>query len=398
MNILFVVRFLPHPKVRDSGGQDTYHYIETLASYGHKISLIAFVSPSETHGISPMQDLCENVVVIPYAASVLGSRIWRAVWRLVLTKVYGRVFSLRYLRALRKLIRDQQYDVAIFEGMMAIYGKLVQVDVKLLDEVDIYANVAYQIMSSTSGLPSRWCARLDWIRTLIAEIDFLTQTYDGVLVRSHKDNLILQEYLPRGNSFVLPPWFEGLDSLGDIPLTRPEQPTLLFVGAMGHPSNVEAVMFFAEEVMPLITDRVPDVEFCVVGANPTSQIQRLDAQPKIEIVGEVDDLKPYYEHCCVNVVPLLRGGGIIVKTLNGMASGRPTVATTWGASGIAGKSGRDLVIVDRDPVVFAEAVIALLTDTDLWYRIARGGREIVRKSYDWDLAMLGFNDFLTSLT
>jgi hypothetical protein len=157
---------------------------------------------------------------------------------------------------------------------------------------------------------------------------------------------------------------------------------LLFVGAMNLPANVEAVHFFVVEILPLIRQEISDVSLYIVGSDPTPAVQRLGAEKGVIVTGEVEDLTPYYKRSAVNVVPLLRGGGIIVKTLNGMAAGRPTVTTLVGNAGTGAKPGRELLIADS-PKDFAHSVIRLLSEPSVWHAISESGREYVRSRYAW---------------
>lgn len=394
MKILFVSRFLPHPDVRDSGGQDTYHYISALSA-PHDVSLIAFTRPGQDDAVRGMQEICVEVVAVPYRQTALSHRLWRAWWRFLYPRVYGRVFSFTYRRQLRALLARHDFDVVLVEGVMAQYGTVVRGAKRVLDEVDIYASVAYQIYRNEERSVFRLYKWLDWLRLQAWELHY-ADSYDGVLVRSEADRVLLQRYLPEQKIGVLSPWFEGLDTLQNISACRPSGNQALFVGAMCHPENVEAVVYFVERVFPKIRRQVPDAEFVIVGSNPTRRVRALGRVSGVTVVGEVADLTPYYEQSAVNVVPLLRGGGIIVKTLNGLAAARPTVTTSAGNSGTEAIAGRDLLVTD-DPDAFARAVIDLLTDADRWYTLAENGRQFVATAYRWNDIVARLEQFLRAL-
>lgn len=395
MKILFVSRFLPHAAVRDSGGQDTYHYIEAL-SQRHEVSLISFATADQGEAVASMEQICQEVVAVPFDPDGLGPRLWRAGWRVLLPKVYGRNVSFRYRDQLRQLCQRQPFDVAIVDGMMARYGRYLSPIPRLLDQVDIYATVAYHAYQTITSPRSRWWAKRDWLRTYQHEIGYATG-YDAILVRSTKDQTILQDYLPQHPIFVLPPWFEGLEELSQIASIRPAGNKILLMGAMNLPANTEAALFFAERVFPLVRTTIPDAHLYIVGSNPTTDVCQLGQHEGITVTGEVDSLYPYYEQCAVNVVPLFVGGGIIVKTLNGLAAGRPTVATQRGNSGTGATAGRDLLVADTTPAPFAQAVIDILTDNEQWHRLATNGRQFVRQTYHWPSIINQLNAFLAEI-
>ena len=89
MKILFLNRFLPHATVRDSGGQDKYHTIKSLAER-HEVSLITFVQPGNEDGIAEMQAVCRHLVTITFDERKIFGRIQRLALRLLKTRVYGR--------------------------------------------------------------------------------------------------------------------------------------------------------------------------------------------------------------------------------------------------------------------------------------------------------------------
>lgn len=395
MKILFVSRFLPHPQVRDSGGQDTYHYILELSSR-HEVSLMAFVPAQEEEAVQEMRRICANVVAIPYRTSALPDRLWRAWWRTVYPKVYGRVFSLSYRRQLQQLIRQHQFDLVIIDGMMAQYGLLVRGTKRVLDEVDIYSTVAYHTYLREYRRLPRLQALIEWMRTYLYEFRY-ARCYEAVVTRSSKDKIYLQELLPGQPIGILSPWFEGLtDEIRSIPICRPSGNLILFVGAMNTPKNIEAVIHFAHHIFPWIRSQVPDVIFQIVGGSPSAEVQSLATIDGIQVIGAVDDLTPFYRKAAIHVVPLLVGGGIITKTLNGMASGRPTVATSLGIAGTSATPNHDLMVADH-PLAFAQAVIHLLQDEDDWLIYANRGREFVTNHYDWEAITRSFESFLQSV-
>jgi glycosyltransferase involved in cell wall biosynthesis len=383
MNVLFLNRFLPHAGVRNSGGLDVYHYISAL-SQDHSVSLISFVTADQDAALESMRDVCTRVVAVPYSLHGLLPRLWRAAWRVLLPRVYGRVVSIPYLQRLRQMLSQTKYDLVIVDGMMAPYSTLIRGPQTVLDEWDIYSILAYHnYRNEKRALPRAWLL-LDWLRTQAFELHY-AGSCDSVLVRSEQDREILHTYLPDQRIEVVAPWFEGLAELCEVEAIRPEGNHLLFVGAMYMPANVEAVTFFVHQVFPLVRSQVPDAEFQIVGSAPTHEVQKLASEEGVQVVGEVPDLTPYYQQCAVNVVPRLTGGGIIVKTLNGLAAARPTVTTHAGNSGTGARSGRDLLIVDPDPEAFAAAVVRLLTDLKLWEQLAISGRRYIAENYDWQV-------------
>ena len=113
----------------------------------------------------------------------------------------------------------------------------------------------------------------------------------------------------------------------------------MFVGSMDYHANIDAALYFADEIWPQVRERRPDLEFVVVGSRPTAEILALRNQPGITVTGTVDDIRPYYRSALAVVVPLRVGSGTRLKVLEAMAAGTPVISTTLGAEGLATKDG-----------------------------------------------------------
>jgi glycosyltransferase involved in cell wall biosynthesis len=159
---------------------------------------------------------------------------------------------------------------------------------------------------------------------------------------------------------------------------------LLFTGTMNYFPNSDAVIYFCNNVFPLIQKRYPDATFYIVGNHPTEQIRRLADQKGVVVTGYVPDIRPYFEKASVFVAPLRAGSGIQTKNLEAMAMGIPIVTTSIGAMGLEAETDTELLIADT-PETFAERVIYLIENPDIRQNLANAGRKRVEASYDWQV-------------
>jgi glycosyltransferase involved in cell wall biosynthesis len=159
---------------------------------------------------------------------------------------------------------------------------------------------------------------------------------------------------------------------------------LLFTGTMNYFPNSDAVIYFCNNVFPLIQKRYPDATFYIVGNHPTEQIRRLADQKGVVVTGYVPDIRPYFEKASVFVAPLRAGSGIQTKNLEAMAMGIPVVTTSIGAMGLEAETDTELLIADT-PETFAERVIYLIENPDIRRNLADAGRKRVEASYDWQV-------------
>jgi GT2 family glycosyltransferase len=145
---------------------------------------------------------------------------------------------------------------------------------------------------------------------------------------------------------------------------------IFFIGGFRHPPNIDAIVWFANEIWPLIRARLPGVPMYVIGSNAIERVRALEGNG-IEVVGHVPDLAPYLDGCRVSVAPLRFGAGVKGKITSAQASGVPVVATTLATEGMHLEHGRDVLVADS-PQAFADAVVRLYTDAALWTSISDG--------------------------
>jgi len=153
----------------------------------------------------------------------------------------------------------------------------------------------------------------------------------------------------------------------------PEKPfadrkDLMFIGGFYHQPNVDAVLFFAKDILPLIREKIPGVKFFVAGSNPPPEVRKLSGGD-ISVTGYVRDVRPFFESCRVFVAPLRYGAGMKGKIGQSMSYGLPLVTTTMGSEGMGLADGQNALIADS-PGDFADAVTRLYTDEALWNRIS----------------------------
>lgn len=157
---------------------------------------------------------------------------------------------------------------------------------------------------------------------------------------------------------------------------------LVFTGKMDFRPNVDAVLWFIQEVLPLIRQQRPEARFWVVGQSPHARLAAAAGRPDVVLTGKVDDVRPYIGTAGVYVVPLRIGGGTRLKVLEAMAMGKAIVSTRLGCEGFDLIPGQDLVVADA-PEEFARAVLGLLGDPDRRERLGRAARRFAGSRYDW---------------
>ena len=187
---------------------------------------------------------------------------------------------------------------------------------------------------------------------------------DLTLTVTENDKVCLLEDNPRLNIEVIP---NIHDPVRQVKTFRARK-NLMFIGGFYHHPNVDAVLFFAREILPLIRKRIPGIKLYVVGSNPPASILKLHGND-ITVTGYVKDVRPYFDNCRVFISPLRYGAGMKGKIGQSMSFGLPVVTTSIGAEGM-GLAGGETALVADSPENFAQSVIRLYSDESLWTKLA----------------------------
>ena len=175
-----------------------------------------------------------------------------------------------------------------------------------------------------------------------------------------------------------------------------ERRDLLFVGGYRHPPNVDAALWMATDILPLVRARLPDVVLHVVGADAPPEVLALAGLPGVKLHGFVPDLTPLLEGARVGVAPLRYGAGVKGKVNHSLAHGQPMVATLCAVEGMHLADGVDVLVAD-DAEAFAAAVVRLYEDRTLWEKLSAGGLENTRRHFSPAAVRATLHTLLASL-
>jgi glycosyltransferase involved in cell wall biosynthesis len=177
------------------------------------------------------------------------------------------------------------------------------------------------------------------------------------------------------------------------PDRRPES-DLIFVGSMDWLPNIDGMVWFSKEILPLIRRQKPDCRVVIAGRKPGPEILALAAADKgIEVTGTVPDVRPYLWNSRISILPLRIGGGTRMKVYEAMAAGLPVVSTSVGVEGLVGRPGRDLLI-GNSPEEFATQCISLMDDESLRKKIGEAGFRLVNENCSWESVSREFEKIL----
>jgi GT2 family glycosyltransferase len=152
---------------------------------------------------------------------------------------------------------------------------------------------------------------------------------------------------------------------------------LVFIGSYNHPPNIDAVKWLCLEIMPLVWVSRPDITVNLLGSNLKDEVKEL-ASDQVIVTGYVPEVEPYFQKSRIFVAPLRFGAGMKGKIGQSLSLGLPTITTKIGAEGMGLIDHQDVLIADTAEE-FAQAVIELYDNRELWQKLANNSLETIKR-------------------
>ena len=191
---------------------------------------------------------------------------------------------------------------------------------------------------------------------------------DAVVVYSDIERDMVQAEIPTSNVVLFPLVHDPVKD----PMPLSARDGVCFVGGYRHPPNADAIIWFADQVWPLVYSRCPSAVLYVAGSHMTDPVKALGSRPGVEITGFVPDMESFLARRRVNIAPLRFGAGVKGKVSASLANGLPTVGTTIAAEGMLLTPGENILVADA-AVDFASYVVELLTQDARWQAVSEAG-------------------------
>jgi glycosyltransferase involved in cell wall biosynthesis len=246
---------------------------------------------------------------------------------------------------------------------------------KILDEHNVESDILKNQYRYEQSLIRKAFSFLQYRKMLKFE-KTLCMKMDIILATSEEDKKILETF--NKNVFVVP---NGTDVLQDY-IEDKGNKIITYIGLMSYRANVDAMLFFSQDIWPLIKNEEPAAKLLIVGKNPTEEIKAL-AKGDVFVTGEVENVMQYLRDTSVFIAPIRIGSGTRIKILEAMACGKPVVSTRLGCAGLEVQDGNDIFISDG-PKQFAQRVLDLMGNKEERIRIGQNALNLVKDRYTWD--------------
>jgi sugar transferase (PEP-CTERM/EpsH1 system associated) len=359
MKILFLTSRLPFPPDRGDRLR-AFNIIRSLYSEGHDIHLVSFISSKrERETAGPLGTYCKTVNLVHRSAFASWLSCASAAPTRVPLQVAYYTCS-KMAAAIEELLDTEQIDlVYVHLFRMAGYVPDGRPEYKVVDFTDVISREIDMSMSYRRGINRLlYSAELPRIRAFETSV---AKTFNECWVVSCAEAEVLRGLCPSANVHVIP---NGVDFERFRPLEMEPGNIVSFVGHLGVPHNVDAVLHFYHEIFPEILRERPDCRFCVIGPSAHRSLRRLRKDKRVLMTGFVEDLNTSLNRSAVFVAPLRYCAGLQNKVLEAMAAGVPVVATPCVNEGLGAREEEEILLAS-EPLDFALKVTGLLRDPPL---------------------------------
>ena len=325
-----------------------------LVQAGHRVTLLAINTPKHRQSADALAHLGPNLRLVTVEVNT-DIAAGKALKNLLFSRQpynVERFISPVVGEKLLEIMRTEHIDIVQMEGtFVAWYAELLgrqhRADFRVPPLVLRAHNVEYTIWQMLARRATNPLKRF-FLDTMAARLEKFERRYlrqfDAVAAITEADAQRLRAlHCPEPVVFI--PAGVDLTRCQPDPAIVARPRTLFMIGSLDWLPNQEGVEWLLREVWPTFHAEMPDVELHIAGRNAPAHLLNLDAN-NVFMHGFVESAPAFMQQFELMLVPLLSGGGMRVKIIEGMALGKAMLSTTLGAEGIAVHDGHDIILRD----------------------------------------------------
>lgn len=350
-----------------------------------QVTLLSFSAETDPD-FGPLADLCHEIVTVPEPARAMATRIGQLVSS-PLPDMAHRLASLSFDLTLDQLLADNDFDIVQIEGIELARAIDIVRDVSprskiVFDNHNAETALQRNAMQTDLRNPRRWVAAAYsavQVRRLARFERWAIERSDAAVAVSHEDVTILRTVAPNVTVTAIP---NCIDTTQCAAYDGPSQAfDVMFMGKMDYRPNIDAVLWFVDDIWPRILMQRPASTLAIVGQKPHARLDRVRDVNGVTVTGWVESVQPYLAGCKVLVMPLRVGSGTRLKLIQALSAGKPVVTTRLGVAGYPVQDEREVLFGDSS-AEFATAVLRVLKDDALAEALGENGMAFAQQ-YDW---------------
>src|SRR6218665_1328589 len=346
MRILQICNKAPFPP-KDGGCIAMNNLTQGLIAEGHTVKVLAINTPKHFTEIAQLPEDYRRKTNIEAVFIDTSVKPLPALLNLFSSDSYNisRFYSKAFEDKIVELLRAETYDVIQLESLyVTMYAAAIRQHSKAKIVLRAH-NIEHKLWERNAAAADNLAERL-YFRFLAKRLKKYElqsfNAYDAVAAITAEDAQWFS-----ANSYDKPmevvPFGIDLAQI-DAHVETGEEPLSAFhIGAMDWQPNVEGIWWFLENVWNRVHDAYPQLKFYLAGRKMSNELLQLN-KANVFVEGEVEDAHDFIRSKGLMIVPLLSGGGMRVKIIEGMALGKIIVTTTLGAEGIAAENNKNIII------------------------------------------------------
>lgn len=291
-----------------------------------------------------------------------------------------RFYSAKFDEALKNILANQAFDIVQLEGLfLTPYLKTIRSHskAKVVLRAHNVEYIIWQRLAEAAKNPVKKKYLSFLTKRLKAYEISLLNSYDAIVALTKEDKSLMQKLGSAMPMHISP---IGIDTAQYDIETSEKEFSLFHLGSMDWLPNIEAVDWFLENVWENLKYQIPEVKLHLAGKSMPQRIKNL-ASKNLFVYDRIDDAKKFMSDKPVMIVPLLSGGGMRVKIIEGLAIGKIIITTSIGAEGIQYTNGANLFIADT-PSQFLEQIISCYKNNALQKGISTNAKILAKEKYD----------------
>jgi len=392
MRIFYVCRRIPFPP--DRGDKiAAFNTIRHLARR-HEVHVFCLGDGKEDLANIPgLRECAKSVTTAPVSGLTIKLRALRALFT-------GAPLSVAALNeaALHRAIRSKSTElrpelVIVYSCNMAQFAEALADAPRIMHFGDL-DSLKWQMYADRSGPSLRWVYALEARRLLDYERR-IARGFSHALVHTEGEKRDFERLIPGipvttvGNGVDL----DYFRSAG----AAKRSASMVFTGVMNYRPNIDAVVWFCDEILPIVQAAIPEANFTICGSRPAKAVRRLAERRGVTVTGWVPDARPYLDRAEIFVAPLRMARGVQNKLLEALAMGLPCVVSQAALRGTTVADG-DGVIAADDPRDFARHLVDLLRDGTRRQEMAGRARAAAEANYRWEAQLARLDEVIATVS
>lgn len=398
-SLLFLVHRIPFPPNKGDKIR-SYNMLKHL-SQKFDIHLGCFIDDKEDLGYdNDLLSFCKRIKLIeqnPFLCKVKGLTGF----------ITNKPITLPYYKSqemqewVDATIADHHIErVLVFSAAMAQFVEvhLNKLSYSVLDFIDVDSDKWRQYAAEKSGIKAWFYARE---ARLLQQYEIeMANVFDASTFVSDEEASMFKSLLPQKSKNKVQGIRNGVDTVYFDPksnfssVTDISEKSIAFTGAMDYWANVNAVLWFVENVWALVLNNHKNAIFYIVGSKPSAEILALNGKFNIVVTGRVEDVRPFIAETRATIAPLQIARGIQNKVLEALAMGKIIVLSSKAAEGIGKSTGTEYLVED-EPASMARLICEVLENKMVE---SQQNRDFVYLHFSWESEMQKFSDLLKGVT